>query len=370
VHGKLGRLSLGDVTQAAAALATGGVVLNEGQAYVLHLLHPILTQSDAGRRLYTKSGAELLAGDVFSNPELGTFLGDIAAGRVAGYHTGNLAKRIDADMREGHGLLTALDLSSYEVIEREPHAFSFRGRTVLTNPAPSFGGPLIGLQAALYEGSASVPPDYDSPEMATSLTDVLVDVDRRRSSGTNPSFSRGTTHVSVADREGNVASMTTSNGEGSGYLVPGTGIMLNNMMGEDDLHPDGFHSAPPGLRVGSMMSPTVVLGADGKHAEYALGSGGSKRIRTVIFQVLRNILDYRMGLRDAVDAPRLHWDGTHVQIEPGASRASVDALGRKYPTNEWEVRDLYFGGVHAVSVHGEMAADSRRWGSAMLVTRA
>lgn len=370
VHAKLGRLPLADVTEEAASLATDGVVLNEGQAYVLDLLHPILTQSEMGRALYTPEGAQLRAGDVFANPELGSFLRDLAAGRIAGYHTGAIGERIDADMREGSGLLTALDLASYEVIEREPHTFSFRGRTVLTNPAPSFGGPLIGLQASLYERAAATPPAFDSPRMATALADVLVDVDRRRSSGTNPAFSRGTTHVSVADRAGNVASMTTSNGEGSGYLVPGTGIMLNNMMGEDDLHPDGFHSAPPGLRVGSMMSPTIVLGADGRHAEYALGSGGSKRIRTVIFQVLRNILDYGMELQEAVDASRIHWDGSHVQIEPGTSPESVRALASRYPTNEWEVRDLYFGGVHAVSVHGERAADSRRWGSAMVVMQA
>ena len=79
---------------------------------------------------------------------------------------------------------------------------------------------------------------------------------RRRSTG-------GTTHVSVADAEGGAASMTTSNGEGSGWLLPGTGVMANNMMGEDDLHPGGFHATPPGERVASMMAPSLVVDAGG-----------------------------------------------------------------------------------------------------------
>ncbi|MCC7077060.1 MAG: gamma-glutamyltransferase [Acidimicrobiia bacterium] len=370
VHARLGRLGLSDVVAPAARLATDGVALNEGQAYVLRLLNPILTQTEAGRHLYMPQAQEPQPGDVFRNPDLGRFLSDLAGGRVSGYHTGDLAAQIEIGMREGRGLLTAADLAAYEVIEREPLTFSFRGRTVLTNPAPSFGGPLIALQAELYERRVPHPPPYRSGAMLTSLAEVLVDVDRHRDTGgAGPVFSRGTTHVSVADRDGNVAAMTTSNGEGSGFLVPGTGIMLNNMMGEDDLHPRGFHSAPAGERVGSMMSPTIVLGPDGTHAELALGSGGSKRIRTVVFQVLRNVLDYDLGLQEAVDAPRLHWDGTTVQMEPGMPRDAVEVLADTLPTHVWDVKDLYFGGVHAVSSRGDTGADPRRWGAAMLIAR-
>ena len=158
--------------------------------------------------------------------------------------------------------------------------------------------------------------------------------------------------------------MTTSNGEGSGYVVPGTGIMLNNMMGEDDLHPDGFHASPPGLRVGSMMAPSLVM--DGDRVRLVVGSGGSKRIRTALLQVISHVVDFGLSVHDAVEAPRVHWDGEAVQVEPGHDRAALAGLGDD-PINEWPERDVYFGGVHAVVPGVEGAGDPRRGGGAMLV---
>jgi len=171
----------------------------------------------------------------------------------------------------------------------------------------------------------------------------------------------------VSDDEGNAASMTLSNGEGSGYVAPGTGIMLNNMLGEDDLHPEGFHASSPGGRVASMMSPSLVL-RDGK-LRLIVGSGGSKRIRTALLQVVTAALDFEMGIRDAVEASRLHWDGEHVQVEPGFPPASVEVLGDRWPVNAWEARNLYFGGVHAVDpASGTAAGDPRRDGSGLVVS--
>ena len=157
--------------------------------------------------------------------------------------------------------------------------------------------------------------------------------------------------------------MTTSNGEGSGYFAPGTGIHLNNMMGEDDLHPEGFFRFEPGLRVASMMAPSVLVeGGAGPGRRVALGSGGSKRIRTALMQVLVNALDFSMPLEDAVEAPRIHWDGRCVQVEPGLSEETLVAMERRWPVNRWSVRDVYFGGVHVASPTGEAAGDPRRGG--------
>jgi gamma-glutamyltranspeptidase/glutathione hydrolase len=178
-------------------------------------------------------------------------------------------------------------------------------------------------------------------------------------------FSRGTTHVSVADKEGNCASMTCSNGEGSGYIAPGTGIMLNNMMGEDDLHPNGFHSSPPGERVFSMMSPSLLL--NGEKVELVLGSGGSKRIRTAISQVITQVVDFDRSLQDAVDEPRLYLDEDCLQIEPGYKQASIDFVEKLLPVNVWPQKDVYFGGVHAVIPGVEGAGDLRRGGSVRVV---
>jgi gamma-glutamyltranspeptidase/glutathione hydrolase len=157
--------------------------------------------------------------------------------------------------------------------------------------------------------------------------------------------------------------MTTSNGEGAGYLAPDTGIMLNNMLGEDDLHPDGFHNSPPGLRVASMMAPSMLL-RDGE-VELVLGSGGSKRIRTALLQVISNSVDHAMPLQQAIEAPRLHWDGEQVQIEPGFSAANKAALEQHWPVNQWPESNMYFGGVHAVSPSSAQAGgDPRRGGYA------
>jgi gamma-glutamyltranspeptidase/glutathione hydrolase len=158
--------------------------------------------------------------------------------------------------------------------------------------------------------------------------------------------------------------MTTSNGEGSGYIVPQTGIMLNNMMGEDDLHPDGFHASPAGMRIASMMSPSLLLQDDS--VKLVIGSGGSKRIRSAIVQVISNIVDFAMPLTDAVEAPRIHWDGDCAQLEPGFDAAGLDALQSRCPVNLWPERNVYFGGVHVVDAHDQSAGDPRRGGSAVV----
>ena len=150
--------------------------------------------------------------------------------------------------------------------------------------------------------------------------------------------SGGTTHISVTDAAGNAASMSLSNGEGSGYFAPGTGVMLNNMLGEDDLHPEGFHASPPGQRVASMMSPSLLM-RDGA-VRLVLGSGGSKRIRTALVQVILDFIDFGMDVADAVAAPRIHWDGEHLQLEPGFAPDAVSELQERWSVNCWSERNL------------------------------
>ncbi len=160
--------------------------------------------------------------------------------------------------------------------------------------------------------------------------------------------------------------MTCSNGEGSGYVAPGTGIMLNNMMGEDDLHPDGFHSSPPGQRVGSMMAPSLLIGED-EVVGLVIGSGGSKRIRTAITQVLTRLIDHGQEIQEAVDAPRLYWDENVLQMEPGFHREVVAGVGKQVSVNRWQEKSVYFGGVHAVVPGKSGAGDPRRGGAVRVV---
>ena len=213
---------------------------------------------------------------------------------------------------------------------------------------------------------------YHSPEHILQTGRLMIEVEKLRDKGINTfslqksgerirQFSRGTTHISIADAEGNVASMTCSNGEGSGYFVPGTGIMLNNMMGEDDLHPEGFHASPPGQRVSSMMSPSLLLKNDA--VAMVIGSGGSKRIRTAITQVLSGIVDFNLPVQQAVESPRIHWDGEIMQVEPGLPPETINALKKHWPVNIWSTIDVYFGGVHTVIPDIAGGGDPRRGGS-------
>jgi gamma-glutamyltranspeptidase/glutathione hydrolase len=372
VHAALGRLPLAEVVAPAAALARDGVALNSHHAYLVEILQPILTASAAGRRLYTCGGRPLAEGERLVNSELARFLAGLAAEPSSagprGFAAPALAERIARDMADGGGLLSAEDLAAYRVCERAPLTAHYRGHRVLTNPPPAFGGSLLALSLSLL-AEAGAPPPLGSAAQLERLVEVMIETDAIRARGGSeeplreghPLSTRGTTHVSVCDREGNVAAMTTSNGESSGYIAPGTGVMLNNMLGEDDLHPDGFHAAPPGRRVASMMCPSLLL-RDGE-VVLALGSGGSKRIRTALLQVIGNVVDYGLSAREAVEAPRLHWDGERVELEPGFADAAVQALAERWPVNRWDERNLYFGGVQAVAPGQGGAGDPRRGGS-------
>lgn len=374
VHSRLGRMELSEVVAPAMRLASEGAVLNTIQAYLLELLTPIVTQTPESRALYQREGRMLQEGELLRNPDLADFLGRLADGGGNAFYEGDIARTIAADMRGGGGIVTEEDLRGYEVIERTPLSVDYRGRHVLTNPPPSFGGSLIALLLSLFDEGPAV--EWGSTAHLSRLAASMRVTNELRSEGIDSPekvgaanwesvrdrvrSTQGTTQTSVSDAEGNVASMTTSNGQGCGYIVPGTGVMLNNMLGEEDLHPHGFHAGTPGERVSSMMSPSVVL--EGGHVRLVLGSGGSKRIRTAIAQVIMNMIQFSMPLADAVAAPRMHWDDDRLHIEPGYPNESILALRQNWPVNEWSEQNLYFGGVHAVSPDGEAAADPRRHG--------
>lgn len=358
VHRRLGRLPLDDVVAPARRLAGEGLELIEQQAELFELLVGVFTLTEEGEELFCRDGSVLGVGDRFSNPHLAAFLDALPH---EGFAAPELAAVVERTMDEKHGLITAVDLASYEVVEREPLVVTHRGVRVVTNPPPSFGGSLVAAALELLdEDDGGPPPSFGSGAHLLRLGEVLDEVGARHT-GRGPRAVRGTTHVSVCDAEGNLAAMTTSNGTGSGVFVPGTGVMLNNMMGEDDLHPTGFHSVPPGQRVGSMMAPTIVVPPDGEPV--ALGSGGSQRIRSAITQVLVNLIDHGLPLGAAVQAPRVHWDGAALQVEPGFDAEAVAAVAAHRPVNVWDRANLYFGGVHAVSPSGAAAGDPRRGGT-------
>jgi len=358
----LGRLPLAQLVAPAVRLARDGTVVDAAQARLLVLLEEILTASGEGRAVFAPGGRLLRAGELMRNTALADVLEDVGRGTVTGMRS--LAGPLQEAADRAGGLLSGDDLAAYEVVEREPLRAGYRGAAVATNPPPSFGGGLV--LAALAQLDAQPPLD-GSPQATLRLAEALVRMSERHVAG--PRSVRGTTHVSVVDGEGALAAMTMSNGSCSGVFAPGTGIQLNNVMGEADLHPDGFSATPPGVRIGSMMAPTLLTAVDGTRT--ALGSGGSERIRSALLCALTALVDRGAPLDAAVAAPRLHWDRALLQHEPGLPDDVVAALRARLPAHQWAGRDLYFGGVHAVARRpdGSVAAagDSRRGGVAELV---
>jgi gamma-glutamyltranspeptidase/glutathione hydrolase len=382
VHERMGRLPLAEVVQPAVGLARSGVIVNDFQATLAHLLDPVLRASPEALALHTDGGGEILgSGARQRNPELASFLESLPR-HPEGFYGGALADEVARAMREEGGLLTRGDLAAYRVIERRPLTASYRGRRILTNPAPSIGGPLMALALTLQEGVDLEEGGWGSGRHVSALAAVLFEVEGIRARG-GPlptagdaahreawhavrTSTGGTTHLNVADAEGNVAAFTASNGEGSGYCVPGTGVMLNNMMGEDDLHPEGFHRSAPGSRISSMMAPSMVV-EDGRVLA-ALGTGGSKRIRTAVQQVITNLVDFSLPVIESVAFPRLHLTQGTFHVEPGYPTEALEALSTFGEVVVWEAKNLFFGGVHTIlPASATGAGDDRRAGHFMKV---
>ncbi|HVQ88393.1 MAG TPA: gamma-glutamyltransferase [Actinomycetes bacterium] len=363
-HRRFGELPLADVTAPARDAAQEGVPLARAQAEVLDLIHDIVTLTPPARAVFEPDRTRPQVGDLLRNRAYGDFLSTLHATETTGWRDVQTGRQIAADMAGHDGLVTLADLDAYEVIDRTPLVTAFRGARISTNPGPSFGGSIIVDALARLEK----PSAGHTVIQAVSLVEALIYATERAKSNSRPQSNKGTTHISVADGAGGIASMTTSNGSCSGVMAGDSGVQLNNVMGESDLHPDGFHASPAGTRVGSMMSPTFVDLADGRMV--AMGSGGSERIRSALLQAIVHLVN-GATLTQAIEAPRIHHDGRRIQFEPGVRANVAAALGEIAPVNRWTSPNLYFGGVHAVMRYPdgrvEAVGDHRRDGTGQVV---
>ena len=287
-------------------------------------------------------------------------------------------------------LITKECLASYGVVERIPLKTSFNRKTIYTSPPPSNGGALITFLLKLMDhaetGSASnfirlvkameitsrARREISHNVQDTSQISQVQDPNtfnhylKLFNSGFNnipnevdPPSRGATTHVSILDKQGNAASVTTTNGEGCGYVIPEMGIMLNNMLGEEDLNPMGFHLWTRQQRLPTMMAPTVVMGKKG--VELVLGSGGSNRLRSAISQVIINFFVKGMDLKTAVHAARIHLEGNVLHFEPDIQ---LEDLPGDLQLHSWDDQNLFFGGVNAVTPD-DAWGDLRRGGSGL-----
>ena len=358
-HRRWGRLPLRDVVAPAAALAREGVVLSPVQQRFLLLVTELLRLTPESRELFSRTEID----GSYRNPAYADLLDALADGSLTGQDDPAYAGPLLRTSHERGGLLAAEDLDAYEPQLRAPATVARGAARVWTNPAPSAGGPIV-LDAL----QRIAPGRTEWASVAAAQADAR---EAHRRPGTVPT---GTTHVTVVDADGSFAALTTSNGSQSGAVVPGWGVTLNNMLGEEDLQPG--EPLPPGARMGSMMAPTLVAWPDGRRV--ALGTGGSERIRSAILCVLARLLDEGEHIADAVAAPRVHVSGDEVvHVEPGLDDASLGAIAelvaaRGWPAYDaWPTTNIYFGGVHAVErgADGTVTAvgDARRGGAAAVV---
>lgn len=404
-HRRFGTVPWSRLLAPAIELARDGVELTSEQALLHAVLDDVLRREPEGRAVY---GARrpLRAGDRLVMGALASTLERIATGGAQALYHGELARELVSAVGTRGGRITEEDLAAYRVVERRPVRVPYRGHEVVSNPPPSAGGVLIAYALRLLD-SVGVGGLPGSPGALSTLAETAREAAAAREGAFVEALHRGglarrllsdervadavgrmlareglsaareprglpsTTHVSVLDGRGNAASLSSSTGCGSGVFVPGTGIQLNNMLGETDLNPAGAPSRP-GLRLTSMMAPTLVL--RGGRPRLVVGSAGSERLRGAIVQTIANVVDHGLPVGAAIERPRVHLDGCDLHCEGGIDDAAVEELERwGYRTVRWPGpgRNLYFGGVSAVAVSSdgrlEAAGDPRRGGDGIVV---
>ena len=364
-----GTIPLADLAAPAAQLARRGVALNAAQAYVAEILADLLVSTPECAALWAPEGSVLREGEVLRNPDLGDALELLGSSGDAPFYRGEVARAVCDWLAARGGSLSPSDLAAYEAVPREPVRVVYRDREILTNPPPSAGGTLLAYALGLLAREPS-PPSLRAivAAMAAAQSERTGEFleglsDEAFAGGFLASRLGSTTHISVIDATGLACSTTCTNGEGSGVVVPGTGIHLNNVMGEQDLNPLGFHLHPPGRRLPSMMAPSIVR----RHGEVelVLGSAGSNRIRSALLQTIIGVVDRGLGADDAVRAPRVHFEDGTVFAEPGIDLAPFHDELR---TVSFSALNLFFGGVQAALCRdGALsgAGDPRRGGAAV-----
>lgn len=387
-HRRYGRAPWNEVVEPSVRVAESGAPLGAAAASYIALVHDSVFGWDprSHAALHHPDGTHLAAGEVVRVPDLADTMRRVATEGADTLYRGELAALLAQDMEDNGGLLGADDLAAYEAVVRPSLDVELGDWRLSTNPPPAIGGTVLAamllllgqpvrhwtpaersrtakiMAAVLREREDRLDTAADRVVAAASLLDEL--------SLAGPAWLRSspsTAHISVVDADQLACSVTTSSGYGSGVMPPGTGLWLNNCLGEPELNRAGLHTLRPGTRLPSNMAPTVGRHADG--SVLAIGSPGADRITTALLQVLAAVAGGQ-SLVDAIDAPRLHVaggeDGFTLTVEDDLFVDS-DGLGLGLAVQRMPARSMYFGGVGAVLRHHdgriEAAGDLRREGA-------
>jgi gamma-glutamyltranspeptidase/glutathione hydrolase len=410
-HKKFGQLAWREVLEPARRLAQSGFPASQRMELILALQVPVMKQFPETAKIFLH-GKEtpLKQGEIVRQPELAATIQRLQRAGAREFYEGRTAQLIAADMKAKDGTITLDDLKAYRAHEREPLRGVYRGHPVLAMPPSSSGGTLVLEMLNILEqfplglneeGSAKArhlhveaarrafrdraefagDPDFFeiptarliSKEYARELAaSIREDRAGPGTAGAIPSGSESaeTTHYSVIDSAGNIVSNTyTLNGfYGSQVIAKGTGVLLNDIMAGFGTR--GRNAIGARKRPVSSMSPVIVLNKDAS-PWFALGSPGSATIPNTVLQVIVNMVDFKMSLRDAIEYPRIHHQGSpdRIEVEPGALVAEVAAKLRAMG-HVIGASARAQGDVHAVAVEAGTGmrlgwSDGRRGGRAI-----
>ena len=355
----------------AHELATECIVVTEELAYALSEAMSVMRVYPSSMAVYAQDGTDAFeSGALFKQPDLAWSLQQIRNHGAAAFYQGELAQRLINGVQQAGGYFSQEDFDNYQVRERPVISTNYRGFEVVTMPPTSVGGPaLLQMLNVLSEfklssypqGSATSlhllaevmkrananrrfgigDPDFTELPMGGLLSRALArqlaeGIDLKQATPTSsisaidpmPFQSRDTTHYSIVDGEGNAVSTTYTLGFsfGSGYVVEGTGILLDNQI-RNFYHnqPDHPNFMAPGKRVVSTMTPTMVFDEEGE-LFMVTGTPGGSRIHTSILQLIVNVIDYGMNIAEATHAPRIYqgWISPKLGMEKGIS---IDSQG-------------------------------------------
>jgi gamma-glutamyltranspeptidase/glutathione hydrolase len=393
---KYGNLPWSELVAPAQQQVARGFPLSKVAADYFSYTHQVIFgwHPDSYRVIHKADGSRLHLGEMVRLPELAKSLQLIAEGGVDVLYRGELGEKITAEIQANQGLLTAEDLAHYQAIERSPILIRLGDWEIATNPSPAVGGTCLAAMLLLMDKRLASPctigqlPHEWNAETVREIAEIQQAVLQYRTNylegvgekiidreavrllemAANDDWqqltkSPSTIHISAVDSDGLACSISASSGYGSGVMAGGTGLWLNNSLGEIELHPQGLHDLSPGNRLTSNMAPTVCRREDGM--VLAIGSPGASRITTAIAQVLFNFISLDLPLRQAISHPRLHFEVFNntptIAFETGLN---VDALN--LTSRQFEGLSMYFGGVQAALSHPTAgltaAADPRRTG--------
>jgi gamma-glutamyltranspeptidase/glutathione hydrolase len=383
-----GDVSWADIFAPAIAAARDGFRLSAACHYYLKYSGELIfSRSDSGFfALHHEDRSQRPAGDIVIVPHLADSLDAIAREGARIFYEGELAKALVSHIRDGGGALTREDLRNYAAIERPSLTADIDDWTIASTPPPAIGGSVL---AAMLHACADLPQSgWDEEALAQLIRvqraaldyrkrrlDLADDIGREatrfldlaRSGGLVSRWaSASTVHTSAVDGNGIACAVTASSGYGSGEMPPGTGLWLNNCLGELELNRRGLDAGPPGVRLPSNMAPSI---ARRPGAVMAIGSPGADRITTSMHQFLVNRLHFGMSLEEAIAHPRLHIDtsgaGERLMAEPGLALPDTDL-----PIIVSPELNMYFGGISATLVDREtgfqVASDPRREGGTII----